>query len=401
VPGVSYRLVRRGSAAKAQPPLLDEHQRRVVEHPGGPLLVLAGPGTGKTTTIVEAVVDRIENRGADPERILVLTFSRKAAEELRERITGRLRRTTKSPLALTFHSYAYALLRRDAVLAGEEPPRLLSGPEQLLEVRRLLQGELQDGALDWPERLRPALATRGFADELRDFCLRAAERDYGPEELRQLGKLHGRPDWAAIGSFMDRYEERFALDPTPSYDYAELIREAAGLLAQEEVRIREREAYDAVFVDEYQDTDPAQEFLLQHLAGEGRDLVAVGDPDQSIYGFRGADVRGILEFPERFPTRDGDPAPIIALQTCRRLPPAVLEATRRIARRLPAVPGATHHRDLRTPHQAAAADHAIPAPRARTAPGRPGDAPAPTDDAATASGGDPRSAWPDGAGPPG
>ena len=86
-------------------------------------------------------------------------------------------------------------------------------------------------------------------------------------------------------------------------DYAELIRAAAGLLNDPEVRQRERAAYDAVFVDEYQDTDPAQELLLQQLAGEGRDLIAVGDPDQSIYGFRGADVRGILEFPDRFRRR--------------------------------------------------------------------------------------------------
>ena len=327
--------------------MLDQHQRQVVEHGKGPLLVLAGPGTGKTTTIVEAVVDRIENRGVDPERILVLTFSRKAAEELRERITGRLHRTTRSPLALTFHSYAYALLRRDAVEQGEEPARLLSGPEQLLEVRRLLQGELQDGGRGWPERLRPALATRGFADELRDFCLRAAERGYGADDLVHLGRLHGRDDWIAIGGFMARYAARFDLDPVPSFDYAELIHAAAALLSEEEVRIREREAYDVVFVDEYQDTDPAQEYLLQQLAGEGRDLVAVGDPDQSIYAFRGADVRGILDFPERFPTVDGEPAPIVALRTCRRMGPLVLEASRRIARRLPAVPGAGHHRDLR------------------------------------------------------
>src|SRR5262245_19800185 len=119
----------------------------------GPLLVMAGPGTGKTTTIVETVVDRIERRGADPERVLVLTFGRKAAGELRERITGRLRRTTRSPLALTFHSYAYALLRRAAVLLGDVPPRLLSGPEHLLEVRRLLHGEVADGAAAWPSRL--------------------------------------------------------------------------------------------------------------------------------------------------------------------------------------------------------------------------------------------------------
>ena len=107
---------------------LDEAQQRVVDHRGGPLLVLAGPGTGKTTTIVEAVAERIEHRDMDPGRILVLTFSRKAAGELRERITARLHRTTREPLALTFHSYAYALVRREFVLAGDQPPRLLSSP---------------------------------------------------------------------------------------------------------------------------------------------------------------------------------------------------------------------------------------------------------------------------------
>ena len=149
----AYRLVRRPLPA-ASAPRLDQAQQQVVDHAGGPLLVLAGPGTGKTTTIVAAVADRIERRGIAPERILVLTFSRKAAAELRERITARLRRTTREPLAVTFHSYAYALTRREFVLAGDEPPRLLSAPEQLLEVRRMLRGEAQDGGTRWPERLR-------------------------------------------------------------------------------------------------------------------------------------------------------------------------------------------------------------------------------------------------------
>lgn len=347
MPAASYRLVRRAGPVRNGPPALDERQRRVVEHAGGPMLVLAGPGTGKTTTIVEAVVDRIDNRGVDPERVLVLTFGRKAAGELRERITGRLRRTTRTPLALTFHGYAYALLRRDAVLNEEPAPRLLSGPEQLLEVRRLLEGELADGARDWPERLRAALATRGFAEELRDFSMRAAERGYGPGDLAGLGRTRGRDDWPAIGGFMDRYVDRFALDPVPTYDYAELIHLAAEMLADEEVRIRERDSYDVVFVDEYQDTDPAQERLLHLLAGEGRDLVVVGDPDQSIYGFRGADVRGILGFPDRFRTLDGEEAPVVALRTCRRMGPEILAASRRIARRLPAVlAGAAEHRAL-------------------------------------------------------
>src|SRR5690606_20152724 len=314
-------------------------------HQGGPLLVLAGPGTGKTTTIVEAVVDRVDRRGVDPSRVLVLTFSRKAAGELRERITARLRRTTRTPLALTFHSYAYALLRREAVLAGEEPPRLLTSPEQLVEIRRLLDGELEDGAPDWPSGMREILTTRGFAQELRDFLARATERGLDGDDLAELGRLHGRPDWVAAGGFLRRYHARFDVDPVLTLDYADLIGAAAALLADGAVRERERAAYDVVLVDEYQDTDPAQEALLRHLAGDGRDLIVVGDPDQSIYGFRGADVDAILDFPQRFRTRDGAPAPVIPLRVCRRMSPAILEATRRLAARLP-VPPVKGHRDL-------------------------------------------------------
>jgi superfamily I DNA/RNA helicase/RecB family exonuclease len=296
------------------------------------------------------VADRIERRGIDPERVLVLTFSRKAAVELRERITGRLRRTTREPLAMTFHSYAYALARREFVLAGDEPPRLLSAPEQLLEVRRMLRGEAQDGGARWPERLRPALATRGFAEEVRDLLMRAAERGLDGRGLRQLGKHKDRDDWVAAAGFLDRYAARFDLAPVPAYDYAEIVRIAAALLSREETRQRERGAYDVVLVDEYQDSDPAQESLLLALAGDGRELIAVGDPDQSIYAFRGADVGALTEFPQRFRAADGQPAPVVALRTCRRSGPVLLAASRRLARRLPAAPsapgGSISHRDL-------------------------------------------------------
>jgi superfamily I DNA/RNA helicase/RecB family exonuclease len=352
----AYRLIRRppaaaGSAgpgagpaaasAASRAPRLDQAQQQVVDHAGGPLLVLAGPGTGKTTTIVATVADRIENRGISPERILVLTFSRKAAAELRERITARLKRTTREPLAVTFHSYAYALARREFVLAGDEPPRLLSAPEQLLEVRRLLKGESSDGGSRWPERLRPALGTRGFAEEVRDLLLRAAERGLDGRGLRQLGKLRDRDDWMAAAAFLDRYAARFDLAPVPAYDYAEIVRIAAALLGRTQTRQRERDAYDVVLVDEYQDSDPAQESLLMALAGDGRELIAVGDPDQSIYAFRGADVRALTEFPDRFRTADGQQAPVVALRTCRRSGEVLLAASRRVARRLPAAPGAS------------------------------------------------------------
>ncbi len=337
-PAPAYRLVRRPASAAA-PPVLDAAQRRVVGHAGGPLLVLAGPGTGKTTAIVEAVVERIAGRGLDPRRVLVLTFSRKAAQELRDRITLRLDRTTCEPLALTFHSYAYALVRREFVQAGEEPPSLLSGPEQLAEVRRLLRGEAADGASRWPPALRPLLATRGFTVELRDFLLRAAERGLDGRGLAELGTNAGRDDWVAAGGFLARYAARFDLAPVPAYDYAEVVRIAGELLGRSAIRQRERLAYDCVLVDEYQDTDPAQEKLLHALAGDGRELIVVGDPDQSIYAFRGADSDAISRFGERFRAPDGSPAEVIALRTCRRSGPVLIEASRRVAARLPAVRG--------------------------------------------------------------
>jgi len=330
-------LARRPAPSRSAP-RLDREQRRVVEHPGGPVLVLAGPGTGKTTTLVEAVVHRVEQRGLAPEQVLVLTFSRKAAQELRERITARLGRTTRGPVAMTFHSYAYALLRRELAVPGRPGLRLLSGPEQDLEVARLLAGEIADGAQRWRPELRASVGLRGFRQELRDLVLRAQERGLDGADLQALGREHGREDWVSAGGFLADYEARFDLDPTVEVlDYAGLVRAAAGLLENDDdVRRRERDARRVVFVDEYQDTDPAQVRLLQALTSGGRDLVAVGDPDQSIYGFRGADVRGILDFPDAFRTADGRPADQVELRTCRRSGSALLHASRSVAARLPA-----------------------------------------------------------------
>ena len=108
-----YRLVRPRRASVAAP-VLDDAQRRVVEHGGGPLLVLAGPGTGKTTTLVEAAVARVQ-AGMPVEHVLMLTFSRRAAGELRDRVTARLERTLRQPVARTLHSYAFGVLRMAAV----------------------------------------------------------------------------------------------------------------------------------------------------------------------------------------------------------------------------------------------------------------------------------------------
>jgi superfamily I DNA/RNA helicase/RecB family exonuclease len=310
-------------------PALDEHQRRVVDHPGGPLLVLAGPGTGKTTTLVEAIVDRIEQRGARPDQILALTFSRKAAEQLRDRVTARLGRTTGAALSLTFHSFAYGLIREFSPAdLYEQPLRLLSAPEQDVVLRELLADHPE--AVRWPDALRRAVDTRGFAREVEAVLSRAREKGLDGAQLAQLGEQEDVPEFVAAGLFLEQYLT--VLDSQGATDYADLIRRAS--LEAQAHRDVLRERFRHVFVDEYQDTDPGQVALLRALAGHGRDLVVVGDPHQSIYGFRGADVRGILEFPTEFRHADGRPADVVALRTTRRFGPRILIAAQRVAGRL-------------------------------------------------------------------
>ncbi|MFD3495063.1 ATP-dependent helicase [Streptomyces sp. NPDC058690] len=341
----AYRLVRTPPGS-VDPPLLDAAQQAVVDHPGGPLLVLAGPGTGKTTTLVEAVAARV-TRGGDPARILVLTFSRKAAVELRDRMAARLG-AARGPQATTFHSFCYALVRahQDADLFAE-PLRLLSGPEQDVTVRDLLAGQLElerEGLahIRWPDELRACLTTRGFADEVRAVLARSRELGLGPNALADFAHRTGRPDWGAAAQFLAEYLD--VLDAQGVLDYAELVHRAVLLAERPEVSALLAGEYDAVFVDEYQDTDPAQVRLLHALAGnrgigpgagDGRDLVAFGDPDQSIYAFRGADVNGILDFPETFRRADGAPAPVGVLTTSRRSGEQLLAATRLLTRRMP------------------------------------------------------------------
>src|SRR3954454_19486390 len=156
----AYRLVRR-PAVEAPVRTDDPYQRLIVEHTAGPLLVIGGPGTGKTATLVEAVAARVAE-GVDPEGILVLTFGRRGALRLRDRMEARLgraggdgRTTTAEPMVRTFHGYAFGILRRAAVAQGEMSPRLLTGPEQDLVIRELLE----DTPTPWPESLKTALRT--------------------------------------------------------------------------------------------------------------------------------------------------------------------------------------------------------------------------------------------------
>ena len=328
----TYRLVRDPRPA-AVPPALDRDQQAVVDHPGGPLLVLAGPGTGKTTTLVEAIARRIED-GADPASVLALTFSRKAAEQLRDRVMARVGRTVSAAMCSTFHSYAYGLIRQwSPTELYDEPLRLLSAPEQDVVLQQILTREAE--SIEWPEGLRGAVGTRGFAAEVAQVMARAQEKGLGSEALRRLGQAERVPEFVAAAAFMEQYDVISA--DQNLLDYASLIATAVRLLQDPDQPVRDvvRQQLRHVFVDEYQDTDPAQVALLRALAGDGRDLTVVGDPHQAIYAFRGADVRGILEFPDHFRGADGRLAETLVLGTTRRFGDRILRASQSVAARLP------------------------------------------------------------------
>ncbi len=171
--------------------MLDEFQQSVVDHPGGPLLVLAGPGTGKTTTLVEAIVDRIERRGASPDSVLALTFCRKAAEQLRDRVTARLGRTMATTLSSTFHSFAYGLVRRySPAELYAAPLRLLSAPEQDVVLQELLTDNPE--SVRWPDaaarrRRHPRLRARGAHGAVAGPRARARPRPAGRAGARREG----------------------------------------------------------------------------------------------------------------------------------------------------------------------------------------------------------------------
>ncbi|ACU34813.1 ATP-dependent helicase [Actinosynnema pretiosum subsp. pretiosum] len=329
-------LLVRGPSDPRPVPTWDAASRRVLEHPGGPLRVLGGPGTGKTTLIAETAARRV-HAGAAPESVLVLTANRRAAESLRAHLTALIRRTpdgellpvVREPLVRTVHSYAFAVLRARAVRDGEPPPRLLAGPEQDAVVRELITGDVEAGARDWPERLRPALALPGFAGELRDLLLRAVERGLAPEDLVALGEGHGRDEWVAAGLFGEQYEQVSLLASqglAPAYDAAELVDNA--LLAfenDEELLSGERARVRHVYVDDAQHLDPLQHALIRAVGSAADEFLLFGDPDQAVFSFRGADPRLLV---------DGD-SPQVVLSRSHRLPSAVRAATAGLASRLP------------------------------------------------------------------
>ncbi len=310
----------------------------------GPVRVLGGPGTGKTRLLLDAAAARID-AGADPESVLMLTGSGRLGAQTRGALTAALlagpcRNAVRQPLVRSVHAYAFAVLRLAAQRAGDPPPRLITGAEQDTVVRELLAGDLEDGARGWPAALRGALGTDGFANELRDLMARCAERGIDPVRLQRIGRRSGRPEWIAAGRFAQQYEQVMLLRSAvgmaapqatvPALGAADLVGAALdalaadrGLLAAEHARI------GLLLVDDVQNLDPQAALLVRVLADGVDAAVLAGDPNQRVFGFRGADAGALL---------DGDgpvDAPMVHLTTGHRCAPAVARAISAVAALLP------------------------------------------------------------------
>jgi superfamily I DNA/RNA helicase/RecB family exonuclease len=289
----SFSLV--APSAPKSTPALTPDQLAAVAHRGSPLVINGGPGTGKTTLLVEAALARIA-QGQNPDSILLLTFGRERASELRDAIALRTTKTMFEPLARTFHSLAFSIVKMKA--KDDPEPILLSGPEQESYIKELLQGDIADGHKEWPEDLHAALTTNGFARELRDLILRASERGIDADELAALGKSEGEKYWQAAAAFWKRYlnsmvmREISATDAKMRIDPSELVSRAAlHLHNNPDVLSALRARFTTIMVDEFQESDPAQRALLAMLAGS--DVIICADADSAVGRFRGADPDGL------------------------------------------------------------------------------------------------------------
>ncbi|OBI86247.1 ATP-dependent DNA helicase [Mycobacterium sp. 1245805.9] len=324
-----------------------DDEARAVLAPGlrGRVRVLGGPGTGKSSLLVDAAIAQI-GAGVDPESVLLLTGSGRMGPRARSALTTALLRSrngagraaVREPLVRTVHSYAYAVLRRAAERAGDAPPRLLTSAEQDAIIRELLAGDLEDGpraASAWPPHLRPALATAGFATELRNLLARCAERGVDPQELERLGRLHGRGEWTAAGQFARQYEQVMLLRAavgtaapqatSPALGAAELVGAALEAFAVDpELLAAERARVRVLLIDDAQQLDPQAARLVRVLAAGTEVTLVAGDPNQAVFGFRGGEAELLT-----------DDSPAVTLTASHRCAPAVARAVSGIARRLP------------------------------------------------------------------
>jgi DNA helicase-2/ATP-dependent DNA helicase PcrA len=264
---------------------LNPAQREAVEHISGPLLILAGAGSGKTRVIAHRIAHVIAGGYALPGEVLAVTFTNKAAEEMRERVERLLGSDCRQIWLSTFHSLCARLLRREAPAIGLSRDFVIyDASDQLAVVKQAMKTQGVDDK-QWPAR---AVLSR---------ISQAKNRMEAPADIRAAG-------WSPREEQLAKVYESYlrTLSDAGALDFDDLLLKTVELFEQHE-RIRDGYAlkFRQVMVDEYQDTNRPQYMLIKRLAAHHRNLCVVGDPDQSIYKWRGADLRNILDFERDFP----------------------------------------------------------------------------------------------------
>lgn len=289
---------------------LNKAQKKAVLHSKGPLLVIAGAGTGKTKVITHRIAGLIES-GVEPDKILAVTFTNKASREMAERVAKMARgfKNKNAPTIATFHSLCANILKKYGVKIGVGPDFSILDERQRLEIIEAAISEL-------------GLDSRQFQLNLIQKLISQKKSLPAPACAGgQAGRAGAENIFSEkIQLIYEKYEER--LEERRALDFDDLISKTIFLFENfPEILKIYREKWPHIHIDEYQDTDRAQHRLVQLLGGTGGNVCAVGDEDQSIYGFRGADFTNILEFEKTWPS-----AKIITLERNYRSSQKILDA---------------------------------------------------------------------------
>ncbi|MGE5560822.1 MAG: DNA helicase PcrA [Chloroflexota bacterium] len=293
---------------------LNPAQREAVLHTEGPVLILAGAGSGKTRALTYRIAHLIIDKGVDPQRILAITFTNKAANEMKERVEGLIGPVARSMWVSTFHSMCVRILRRDIGALGYSRSFVIyDDADQATVVKQCVK------ELNWDEKRYPPAAVlsaiSGAKNKLLDpDAFSRGARDYYSDRIAQVYRL---------------YQKK--LTANNALDFDDLIMLTVRLFREHpEVLAQYQERFQYIHVDEYQDTNHSQYMLVSLLAAKHRNLCVVGDDDQSIYAWRGADVRNILEF-----ERDYKETKVIKLEQNYRSTKRILAAANEIVRNNP------------------------------------------------------------------
>jgi superfamily I DNA/RNA helicase/RecB family exonuclease len=274
---------------------LSAGQRSVAELAADSRAVVYGaPGSGKTTALKALYLNLIKS-GLEAHNVLAITANRDAANLLRDELAIANQGATAGPMARTLASFAFSILRHDALEAGTRSPELINGSEQDRILKQLLEEEIANGvSTDWPKHIDPkVLALSGFRAELRELFTVCLERGVQPAELRSLAQSQNQEIWAGAANIFERYLEHLATPANDNrHDPSTLLIKAAELL-----EAKPWPAFVAdiklVLVDDAQELTPGAKHLLKVLASKGAGLVLLGDPDSATLGFRSADPQSM------------------------------------------------------------------------------------------------------------